>query len=182
MGLSPRGGWGRFEGRFGRFGCGSAGASRRPRRPPEADYRAIALLGVTAHPLNLPWRCSYDTTSSAQVITAEGIRLVAPDDLLSHLWRRFQCPEGLVVSSSNGLAWRRRLVSVRRPTSTSPQSSTNSAFRRRECEPVCQTALRIEREVLKIEAARAALERAETYVTRERMNMQPGRRGGKRRA
>lgn len=43
---------------------------------------------------------------------------------------------------------------------------------------VRQTALRIEREVLEIEAVRAALERAETYVTRERMNMRPRRRGG----
>ncbi len=44
---------------------------------------------------------------------------------------------------------------------------------------VRQTALRIEREVLEIEGVRAALERAETYVTRERLNVQARRRGGK---
>lgn len=46
---------------------------------------------------------------------------------------------------------------------------------------VRQTALQIEREVVEIEAVRAAWERAETYVTRERLKMRTRTREGKRR-
>lgn len=46
---------------------------------------------------------------------------------------------------------------------------------------VRQTALQIEREVVEIEAVRAAWERAETYVTRERLKMRARTREGKRR-
>jgi hypothetical protein len=46
---------------------------------------------------------------------------------------------------------------------------------------VRQTALQIEREVVEIEAVRAAWERAETYVTRERLKMRTRTGEGKRR-
>lgn len=46
---------------------------------------------------------------------------------------------------------------------------------------VRQTALQIEREVVEMEAVRAAWERAETYVTYERLKMRARTREGKRR-
>lgn len=60
-------------------------------------------------------------------------------------------------------------------TETSSERSSNPSWL------VRQTALQIEREVVEIEAVRAAWERAETYVTRERLKMRARTTEGQRR-